>query len=140
MTKEFLDWLGGTLTVEVYVSPFVRLPKERLSTENPDVAKVFEMKPIDCQPDADDIEEQAPTPRHAAEDDDDDDDDKNDEGDGEAETIASLKKALAAKEEENASLKQQLEEAQQLIRQLQGGKGKSKIEEARAADRALNGS
>ena len=98
------------------------------------------MKPIDCQPDADDIEEQAPTPRHAAEDDDDDDDDKNDEGDGEAETIASLKKALAAKEEENASLKQQLEEAQQLIRQLQGGKGKSKIEEARAADRALNGS
>ena len=71
---------------------------------------------------------------------DDDDDDDNDGAKDHAETIVALKQKLAAKEAENASLKKQLEEALATIRELQGsGKSKSKIEEARAADRALNG-
>ena len=140
VTQEFLNWLTGTMSIEVYVSPFVRLPTERLSTGNPEVAKVFGMCVIECAPDDDDIEETAASPRHG---DDDDDEDEDGQGDAsEGETIKVLEKALSAKEAENASLKEQLEEALLTIRELQGnigGKSKSKLDEARAADRALNG-
>ena len=145
VTEEFLEWLTGTLTVELYVSPFVRLPKERISTGNPEVAKAFEMKPIECPPDADDVEDNlAGSNNNVINDaDNDDDGDGGDDDDGAkdpTETIVALKQKLAAKEAENASLKKQLEEALTTIRELQGsGKSKSKIEEARAADRALNG-
>merc|ERR1711998_249639 len=124
--------------IELYVSPFVRLPKERISTGNPEVAKAFEMKPIECPPDADDVEDNLAGSNNNVVNDGgggggDDDDDDNDGAKDHAETIVALKQKLAAKEAENASLKKQLEEALATIRELQGsGKSKSKIEEARA--------
>merc|ERR1719198_930868 len=102
------------------------------------------MKPIECPPDADDVEDNLAGSNNNVINDGggggDDDDDDNDGAKDHAETIVALKQKLAAKEAENASLKKQLEEALATIRELQGsGKSKSKIEEARAADRALNG-
>ena len=51
VTQEFIDWLAkgdgaGDMSIALYVSPFVQMPKSRCSTASPEVAAAFGKEPV----------------------------------------------------------------------------------------------